>query len=223
MILKKISVAIFVAIVLSLPSCMHQIPYPKQIQAYDGEPFVFGYKSWWITVKGDDNAKVAEVLKMVVEGNGYPEMYYISSSKDGWLFIVSEEAPSLEKAKKLLTGLSKDGGDAQFFMSYRITETHAWARALNGEMKRMYAFVGESLENTCAEGVPIGVEAEYNLINTLSDEAGKDDYYDKEEIILPSEDMVMDIAADWSLSPIDFTDADFANLWEAALVIKNTL
>jgi hypothetical protein len=56
--------------------------------------------------------------------------------------------------------------------------------------------------STIVEGEPTEIERGYNLVNTLSEEAQADEnYFDREDIDYPFEDITMEIAGAWSINP----------------------
>lgn len=103
---------------------------------------------------------------------------------DGWSFIISRSLPyaehdgQIQLLKDILTSLSREFGEAQYFGTYRVVGYDGWMKAANGRLERAYAVVDGG--NTIVEGEPTPVEKGYNLINTFSQEADDDpDYFDK--------------------------------------------
>ncbi len=68
-------------------------------------------------------------------------------------------------------------------------------------MIRVYAFLGESGENLAIEGEPTAFEKTLNLANTFSDESKDENYFEREDITRPYEQLVMEVAAHWSVDP----------------------
>jgi hypothetical protein len=97
--------------------------------------------------------------------------------------------------------LSKEFGEAQFFCTHRIVEYHCWALATNGQVNRVYSYLGESGENIVIEGQPTTFEQTLNLVNTFSDEAKNENYYEQEDLVWASEELVMEVAKHWSIDP----------------------
>lgn len=167
-------------------------------------PVPFGYKCAWYAVKGDDPKAVAIQLKLRqlkpstwsegVEG-AYGASVFISPPLRGWILAVGTKlfpaGPALEDMSSRVVALSRVYGLACFFATDRITETHMWARATDGVLDRGYAYSGESGEvvwdsgRKSEEEVGIGSES-------------------------PDEEVVMEIARKWSISPVDIPFSDVA-------------
>jgi len=198
-----------------------QILLPKiklRMSNKEDSPIPFGYKMMWIAVKTDQKEKVGALLglknlrpsnwKNGMDG-AYGKSIFITPLLHGWTLAVGMNLPtgggdsreSIQKLKALLKKLSAEFGEAQFFCTHRIVEYHCWIKAKNGKVERAYAYLGESAENIVIEGNPTAIEANLNLINTFSPEARKDEYFEREDILYPDEDLVMTIAEDWSVNP----------------------
>lgn len=203
-----------------------------QIEKHPGVIEYFGYKSWWIAIKSENNLEIADFIKQLEETSNqklifkYPNWTIsITSQKNGWIFVIGElptgdNNESLEKLKILLEKISDRFGEVQFFASHRIVEYHCWARAINGKILRIYSFLGESGENIAINGEPFGVERNYNLVNTFSEESKQEGYYDRLDLTFPDESLVMTIAENWSINPTKFSEEDWRNLWTDALIIR---
>ena len=113
---------------------------------------------------------------------------------------------SIKKLEKLLNKLSAEFGEAHFFGTHRVVEYHNWMKSVNGKMERIYAYVGESLENIKVIGEPTGPEKGLTLFNSLSEEAKSDDYWDREDLDYADEELVMQIAESWSVNPTKLTE-----------------
>jgi hypothetical protein len=74
-------------------------------------------------------------------------------------------------------------------------------KAIGGQIERVYSYSGESGENLAVEGNPTTFESTINLINTISEEAKKENYFERDDIIRPDESLVMKVAKSWSVDP----------------------
>ena len=125
---------------------------------------------------------------------------FITPQIGDWILAIGEGIPagdseeSVREVKEILEKLSKEFAEAQFFCTHRVVEFHCWIKAENGIVKRVYSYLGERGENIAIEGEPTEAESNYNLINTFSEEAKQDDYYDREDLEYPDEELVMEIA-----------------------------
>jgi hypothetical protein len=187
-------------------------------------PVSFGYKCIWISVKTSNKEKIAEILglKQVHSENwktgieeAYNDKIFITPQIGEWTLIVGygladpnskDELDEANSYKEKINKLSKEFGEAQFFATHRVTEFHVWARSLNGQTVRFYSYVGEKGENILIEGEPTSIEKQYNLINTFSKEAKEEKYFDRADLTVPNEELVMKIASSWSVDPTTLED-----------------
>lgn len=179
-------------------------------------PVGFGYKCMWFAIKTDNQQKVADLIGVNAPkqsnwksgiDNAYDKSIFITPTIDGWTLAVGLGLPpgdskeSLEKVKELLKKLSKEFGEANFFCTHRVVEYHCWIKSTNGKIDRSYSYLGESGENIDISGDPTDIEKTYSFINTFSEEAKQDDYWDREDLTYPDEELVMKIAGEWSIDP----------------------
>jgi len=85
--------------------------------------------------------------------------------------------------------------EVQFFVSYRVGERHQWRRAVQGDLIRAFAYVGETGEVTDWRGVPDAGELAAGLPAEL------DDSEDAGGSLLISEADVARVAGGWSIDP----------------------
>ncbi|HEY1047002.1 MAG TPA: hypothetical protein VGF79_11225 [Bacteroidia bacterium] len=179
-------------------------------------PLSFGYKSMWFAVKTDDKQKVAELMQLknievcnwqVGIQKAYRGNVFVTPAIDGWTLVCSSELPagdseaSVKEVKNLLETLSRTFEEAQFFCTHRVVEFHSWMKARAGVVKRIYSYLGESGQNIAIEGEVTDFEKSVNLVNTFSEEAKDENYFDREDIVWPNESFVMQVAANWSVDP----------------------
>lgn len=193
---------------------------PKTVTGTDQKipdlPVGFGYKCMWMAVKTVNTQKLVELLKVrnlepcnwkVGIDQAYKGYVFITPPIDGWTLACGTGLPNgdrpedIEHIKSLLETLSKTFGDAQFFCTHRVVEYHCWIKAVAGKVVRVYAYLGESGENITIEGEPTAIEKPLNLANTFSPEAKDENYFGREDIVWPDEQLVMEIARDWSVDP----------------------
>lgn len=230
-----VGIIIVVLIVKSYKSDEQESKIKKnylQIEEHHSNIEYFGYKSCWMAIKAENNREIADFLKHIEDTSNQKLIFKnpncaisITSHINGWTFIIGElptgdSKESLERLKIVLEKLSERFGEVQFYATHRVVEYHCWAKALNGQILRIYSYLGESGENICIEGEPVGVEKNYQLINTFSDQSKEDGYYDSEDLVFPDEALVMIIAENWSLDPTKFNDKDWTKLWTNALTIR---
>ncbi len=151
----------------------------------------FGPKMQWIAVKTDYREKVAATMKLTnLElanwSNGLEKASeneaFLTPNIDGWILAVGWGLGEIWKRTELLEKLSREYGEAQFFLTHAGAHSHTYIRYANGEMMRhVHCEEGEILTN---EGTPAKAESTLDLSNTL-----------------PDENLIFNIAAEWSVNP----------------------
>lgn len=181
-----------------------------------GSPVSFGFKLAWVAMHTTDATAVAQALQLKglqrcswqqgVDG-AYEQSVFVTPSIGGWTLVVGRPLPfldgeaSVQAAEALVSQLSRQFGEAQYFSSHRIIEAHGWIRGLHGQIVRAYAHVGEQGETVVATGKSSAAEPA-TLVNTRSLAAQRDTaYLERPELTSPSEELVMQIAAQWSVDP----------------------
>ena len=199
-----------------------------RIEDKPGLPQSFGYKVAWLSLKTIDTEAVAEALglKKVRRANwktGLEEAYkqvrsrpdkcglFITPPLGAWTLVVGqglcawcadEDLTSVIQSK--LSDLSRIFGEAQYFLTHRVVEMHVWARAINGNLIRGFAYLGDSGETPWNEGPQTEVEKRLgiNFFDHSSPEAETDEYWKREDLTFPNEEYVMQVAEGWSISPV---------------------
>ncbi len=177
----------------------------------------FGYKTMWLAVKTSNKHRISEILKLkntkecnwkVGVAESYNSSIYITPQINEWTLIcgisllnTGNDKENIVYIKKTIETLSKEFGEAQFFGSHRVVEYQSWMKAVNGQIVRAYCYLGESGENLIVEGEPTAFEKKYKLINTLSEEAKDEKYFEREDLFYPDEEFVMKMAENWSINP----------------------
>lgn len=179
-------------------------------------PVDFGFKQHWMAIKTTDTQQVAGALSSKQSyrcnwkkgiSQAYNNATYITPAIDGWTLVVNpilrlDERSNNQKDVEQLKKLSLLFGEIQFFATHRVVEYHCWAKFVNGNLTRIYSYLGKHGENTWVEGDPTTAEEGLNLVNTLSEEAmNQPGYLDREDILTPNEETVMQIASAWSVDP----------------------
>lgn len=216
-----IVIAIIAVTVYKKKPLSEQIFYPSRVpptvdKTVPDSAIDFGYKCMWFAVKTDKRNRLAEILKLKNISNcnwqvgidmAYNGSVFITQAIDGWTLACGWELPhgdskeGIEEVKNILQTLSKEFGEAQFFCTHRVTEYHCWIKATSGQVTRVYSYLGERGENIVIEGEPTDFEKKYKLVNTFSDEAKDEKYFDNENLIVPDEEFLMKVAEHWSIDP----------------------
>lgn len=220
-IIGLIAVVGIALILLKKKSTPEQTYYPSAVpstvdKSIPDSAVSFGYKCVWFAAKTDKKNRLAEILelKILSECNwqvgidkAYNGSVFITPTIDDWTLACGWGLPhgdskeGIEEVKNILQTLSKEFGDAQFFSTHRVTEYHCWIKATNGQIERVYSFLGESGENLSIEGKPTKFEQTLNLINTFSIEAKNENYFEREDLDWPDEELLMHVAGHWSIDP----------------------
>jgi len=227
------------------------------------KPESFGYKISWFAVKASDPAFVVEALELGeatpanwVSGlaatygddnsQGSDPWLFISPTIDGWIFAISSSLPyptTVEvphdigkKFDVLLSRLMKRFDDVQFFGSYRVADFVAWARAVQGEPTRSFAYADGQVLVNFGDQTPEEAKLAFADLGGLSPSAAEDEIFriaeerDAERGRLvagglshaealtgvrqngrdafPDESDVVDLAALWSIDPTQLSDQD---------------
>lgn len=176
----------------------------------------FGYKNMWIAVKTDNQSKLAELLQLkntkecnwkVGINKAYEDAVFITPVIDSWTLAtgyslsIGQSITSIHELKILLESLSMEFGEAQYFCTHRVVDYHCWMLASKGKVNRIYSYLGEQGENIVIEGEATAFEKKFNLVNTLSEEAKDDNYFENTDLFYPDESFVMQMANEFSIDP----------------------
>ncbi len=226
------------------------------------KPQAFGYKVLWFAAKAADAASVIDALKLkdAVPANwvsglaaANPDTFspdgdrwlFVSPSINGWVLAVGSwlPYPTAEthhdigaKFDTMFALLAARFDEVQFFGSHRVSDYCAWARAVNGEPVRIFAYGGEVLMNLgdqTPEEAKLGLpdlsgfslsDAE-DKIFTVAEELdaeqerlaasglSQDEAYERAyggRHAFPTEEDVVELAALWSIDPTHLSEGDHA-------------
>ena len=167
-------------------------------------PQGFGCTIAWYAVRSDEPAEVAQALGLLsirpaswaagMKAAYEKNAVFCTPPIHGWVltagtpFFPHCAAPEEERCLEVLRSLSARFGAAQYFASHRVIETHAWARAEKGKLRRAYCYTGESGETVWLTGSRSAGEAR------VDPEVGA------------SEEHVTRTAACWSVDPTTIGD-----------------
>lgn len=162
----------------------------------------FGPKMQWIAIKTDYREKVAATLKLnnlelANWSNGLEKAsenhVFLTPNIDGWILAVGWGLGEIWKKTELLEKLSREYGEAQFLLTHAGVHSHTYIRYTNGKMIRhFHSEEGEILTN---EGTPTTAESSLDLTNTL-----------------PDENLIFNIATEWSVNPQSLNQAQYADV-----------
>ena len=165
-------------------------------------PVPFGYKCAWYAVRTENPLSVATHLGLrgVRTANwregvqkAYETSVFVSPPVRGWILAAGRclfpNSPFPQAITPSVEALSLAHGEAMFFATDRITETHFWAKATKGVLERGFGYSGESGEVLWDRG-PKTEEENAITIDSLD------------------EHTVMDLARRWCISPSDLPFPD---------------
>lgn len=175
-------------------------------------PVPFGYKCNWLCVKSDSPLEVIEKLGLKnaepsnwdkgieMAYNGYR---FVSPALDGYVLVVNFGMDVLTLAPELLDKSAKLFDELQFFVTQRVSDYHAWAKYVNGEMIRGYGWCGCDGTVFLNRGEFTPEEVRLGFTNLLPNEEA-----DWEVHATPDEEYVMGLAAAWGVDP-SFSAKDY--------------
>jgi hypothetical protein len=179
-------------------------------------PQPFGYKVAWLALRTTDTRGAAAAIGLrdirpANWGEGIPGAYgpavFVTPPLSYWtlavgfsLFHSGVPAPVV---KPLLERLSRHFGEAHYFATHRVVESHTWARAVRGRLVRGYGWVGDRGETVWDEGEQTPEERDlcFRFFDERSSEASQDGYWARKDLRFPDEESVMRLAGAWSLDP----------------------
>jgi hypothetical protein len=179
-------------------------------------PQSFGYKVAWLALRTIDTRAAVEALGLrdirpANWGGGISQAYesavFVTPPLSDWTLAVGVTLfPSGEPAqvvKPLLERLSRCFGEAHYFATHRVVESHTWARAVHGRLVRGYGWVGDRGETVWDEGEQTPEERDlgFRFFDERSPEASQEDYWARQDLRFPDEECVMRLAGAWSLDP----------------------
>lgn len=166
-------------------------------------PVPFGYKCNWLCVKSDSPLEVIEKLglKNAEPSNwdkgiemAYNGFRFVSPVLDGYVLVVNFGMDILTLAPELLDKAAKLFPEIQFFVTQRVSDYHAWAKFVNGEMIRGYGWCGCDGTVFLNRGEPTPEEVRLGFTNLLPSEEADWETHDT-----PEEEYVLELAAAWGI------------------------
>ncbi len=168
-------------------------------------PVPFGYKCNWLCIKSNSPLEVIENLGLKnaepsnwdqgieMAYNGYR---FVSPALDGYVLVVNIGMDMLTVAPDLLDNIAAKFDEVQFFVTQRVSDYHAWAKYINGEMIRGYGWCGCDGIVFLNRGELTPEERKLGFTNLLPNEEA-----DWETHETPDEEYVMELAAAWGIDP----------------------
>jgi hypothetical protein len=170
----------------------------------------FGVKCAWLAIRSQEPEEVARALHLqrvkstawpdgLAAVDAYPQKQslqpvFVCPAVDGWVLCpFSLALASLEQFD--FKQLSRRFGEAQRFLTYRVTDLHQWERWVDGELVRRFGVEVDVLLFEIGEQ-PV----EETQIRLRRPDAGTPDP------TMADEDMVLEIAERWSVNPMTLNE-----------------
>lgn len=182
------------------------------------KPKGFGYKCSWLAIKTEDIDKIIRVLDLknvyisnwtngLSAAHNFEKEVFISPQLGEWTLVIGNSLPSAEEDTSkdivitMLKSLSKEFKEVQYFSTHRVVEYHAWAKAIDGEIKRAYCYIGEIAITRWNIGKKTEDEIElgFDFFDENLPEAIEDSYWERDDLTYPYEETVMQISKRWSI------------------------
>lgn len=180
-------------------------------------PIGFGYKTTWWSFLSRDTQAVADAIGLVNPQpcnwhSGIPASYengiFISPPVGNWTLVTGFKLPPSGEQMETeclasLLKLSSQFNEVQFFSTHRVVEYHVWARAVEGKLNRGFGYIGESGEffwNVGDNGTEAKLGWQFPTQDELDSDSGE---LETDDWDWPGEEHVMEIAAEWSVSPVE--------------------
>jgi hypothetical protein len=162
----------------------------------------FGGKQAWLAVRGADPAGVIAALGLrdlgTVPWRDGIDLAHLTDDRvavtppiDGWVLATGRYLMRPDRPVDVIALSAALHTEVQFFATHRVTESHRWQRAADGELIRTFGYVGQTGEVTSWHGEPGPVEREAGLPAEL----------DEDTTVLVNENDVLRVAAAWSVDP----------------------
>jgi hypothetical protein len=192
-------------------------------------PVPFGYATAWLAIRTVDTIRLLEALDLRepvrASWKGGIAATYAEATSDshvfvtppvaGWTFVIGLSLPQPagpdyhDRAGQLLAGLAQEFPDVQYYFAFSPLDLYGWARWREGRRLRAFAMGGEGLIWNAGKLTDGEKFAGLRL-----PAAGKDGrkFAWQDNYTYPSEELVVRLAAEWSLDPttIDRRDATVA-------------
>lgn len=168
----------------------------------------FGGKQAWLAVRDGDPVKVLEALGLrdlgEVRWRDGIDLAHLTDDRVAvtpplpgardtrWVLAVGRYLLRPDTALDVVDLSARLHTEVQFFATHRVTETHRWQRAVDGEPVRTFGYVGQTGDVTSWYGDPDPAERAAGLPATFVDE---------ESTVLVSEHDVLTVADGWSIDP----------------------
>jgi len=162
----------------------------------------FGGKQAWLAIRSEAPADVIAALGLrdlgTVPWRDGIDLAHLTDDRvavtppiDGWILATGRYLMRPDRPVDVIGLSAALHTEVQYFATHRVTESHRWQRAVDGELIRAFGFVGQTGEVTSWHGEPGPAERAAGLPEEL----------DEESTVLVGENDVLRVAAAWSIDP----------------------
>ena len=231
------SVFYFIARRRALQLRVDELSFARQIRNRQGgvaPASIFNRPRTWLAVKSRNSDEVVRAIGLQqVEscpcGEGVTDFearrIFVSPSANGWVVISGRQVPGpaedIDSCFRFLTELSGRVGHLQYFHANPALGHHAWAKIIDDQVVRAYAWTGETVWN----------QGEFTLAEQKSglrcfdygQEAGGDSYSNW-ELSGGNVDRVPLLARIWSVDPAALLDSgwQYKRGWSGRLLVQRS-
>jgi hypothetical protein len=173
----------------------------------------FGYKTAWLAIRGSDSSVVAAALDLhdlqsanweygVWHATEADYRIFITPPVNGWVLAVGIPLlfESDDHQTKRIVPLSKQFGEAQFFSSMRTSAAYLWARAVRGNVIRVF-YEGDGTRREEGDKTDEEKQLGFRFFDASSPESTEPGYWQRKDLIHLNEDYVLKVAGKWSIDP----------------------
>lgn len=195
-------------------SINEQAPDGTWLRPY--QPSIFDQPCRWLVVKSGQVGAVQSALRLhnptpCAWSEGVARMgtrsLFVSPPIRGWILVVGEGLPDpardIDLCFHFITRLSRALGEVQFFSVNRAVNHHAWAKVERGNVRRGYAWAGETLWN---QGEPTRAEVDLGMKCYEYGELGEMFQISTHDTSVPNSEKVLGLAGRWSFDPASIQD-----------------
>jgi hypothetical protein len=162
----------------------------------------FGGKQAWLAIRAEEPTEVIAALGLrdlgTVPWRDGIDLAHLTDDRvavtppvDGWILATGRYLMRPDRPVDVVGLSALLHTEVQYFATHRVTESHRWQRAADGELIRAFGYVGQTGEVTSWHGEPDPGERE----------AGLPGQFDEDTTVLVGENDVLRVAAAWSIDP----------------------
>lgn len=197
------------------PEAAEKSAVPQGAEVTPDKPRPFGYKTSWLCVKCDSPEQVISALglKGAAPANWKSGLsqtgsrVFVSPAINGYVLAVGYGTfgvkSTAEEELSALGAVAERFDEVQCYASHRVSEFHAWAKFVKGQLVRAYGWCGCDGMVYLNEGELTPEEQRLGFDSLIQSD---DDDWENAEF--PDEESVIRIAAAWGINPL-FNDRDY--------------